>query len=138
MTLNPAEIDLGLERIDLVLQRLGLSKQFNCPLIMVAGTNGKGSVVAMLEAIALAEGFDVACYTSPHIHHYNERLRINGKAVDDETLCQAFERIDQARGDSQLTYFEFGTLAAIDLFHNESSDLVVMEVGLGGRYICSK
>ena len=109
-TLNPAEIDLGLERIDLVLQRLGLSKQFNCPLIMVAGTNGKGSVVAMLEAIALAEGFDVACYTSPHIRHYNERIRINGKEVGDETLCQAFERIDQARGDSQLTYFEFGTL----------------------------
>ena len=132
-TLNPAEIDLGLERIDLVLQRLGLSKQFNCPLIMVAGTNGKGSVVAMLEAIALAEGHNVACYTSPHIRRYNERIRVNGKEVDDETLCQAFERIDQARGDSQLTYFEFGTLAAIEIFHDVSPDLVLMEVGLGGR-----
>lgn len=132
-TLNPAEIDLGLERIALVLERLDLSDRFNCPLIMVAGTNGKGSVVAMLESIALAEGLKVGCYTSPHIRHYNERIRINAIDASDEDLCESFERIDQARGECQLTYFEFGTLSAIELFHRASLDLVIMEIGLGGR-----
>ncbi len=132
-SLNPAEIDLGLDRISAVLTRAGLSSSFNCPLITVAGTNGKGSVVANLEAIAMAAGLKVCSYTSPHIFQYNERIKINGQAVDDETLCEAFERIDQARGDSPLTYFEFGTLAAIDLFFSQDPDLVVLEVGLGGR-----
>lgn len=100
---------------------------------MVAGTNGKGSVVAMLESIALAAGMSVACYTSPHIQRYNERLRINAEEVSDAELCESFQRIDQARGEKQLTYFEFGTLAAIDIFHRASLDLVIMEVGLGGR-----
>lgn len=131
--LNPAEIELGLERSALVLEHLGLSPQFECPLIMVAGTNGKGSVVAMLESIALAEGLSVACYTSPHIKYYNERISINAQDVSDELLCETFERIDQARGDVQLTYFEFGTLAAIDLFHRTPLDIIIMEVGLGGR-----
>lgn len=132
-SLNPAEIDLGLERITDVLQSMGLSQQFECPLIMVAGTNGKGSVVAMLEAIATAAGYRVCSYTSPHITHYNERIKINGECVDDTGLCQAFDRIDQARGEEPLTYFEFGTLAAIDLFKRAQPDLVIMEVGLGGR-----
>ena len=132
-TLNPKEIDLGLERISQVLQRMGLSSRFDCPLIMVAGTNGKGSVVAMLESIALAAGLNVCAYTSPHIISYNERLKIKGTLIDDDSLCQAFERIDQARGEDHLTYFEFGTLAAIDLFKRAQADLVVMEVGLGGR-----
>ena len=132
-SLNPAEIDLGLERVASVLTRAKLSTTFGCPLIAVAGTNGKGSVVAMLEAIAMAAGLNVCSYTSPHIFRYNERIKINGQAVTDDILCEAFERIDQARGDSPLTYFEFGTLAAIDLFFKQSPDLVILEVGLGGR-----
>jgi len=132
-TLNPVEIDLGLDRVSAVLQQAGLSSSFESPLITVAGTNGKGSVVAMLEAIALAAGLKICSYTSPHIFHYNERIKINAQTVDDEILCEAFERIDQARGDTQLTYFEFGTLAAIDLFTREQPDLVILEVGLGGR-----
>ncbi len=132
-TLNPAEIDLGLERIVDVLQRMGLANEFDCPLITVAGTNGKGSVVSLLESMASTAGFKVACYTSPHIICYNERFKINGELIDDEQLCQAFERIDQARGEIALTYFEFGTLAAIDVFRRAEPDLVIMEIGLGGR-----
>jgi len=133
VTLNPSEINLGLERIAVVLDRLEWRQRFKCPLVMVAGTNGKGSVVAMMESIALADGYSVACYTSPHIKKYNERIRIDGVCISDEALCDAFERVDQARGDVQLTYFEFGTLAAIDLFHRSELDIVIMEVGLGGR-----
>ena len=132
-TLNPAEIDLGLERIVDVLQRMGLANQFACPLIMVAGTNGKGSVISLLESMATAAGHKVACYTSPHITRYNERIKINGEEIDDVSLCQSFERIDQARGEIALTYFEFGTLAAIDLFMRAEPDLIIMEIGLGGR-----
>lgn len=137
-SLNPKEIDLGLDRVSRVLAQAGLSSSFKCPLITVAGTNGKGSVVAMLEAIAKAAGLKVCSYTSPHIFQYNERIKIAGQPVDDETLCEVFERIDQARGDqfhgdTALTYFEYGTLAAIDLFFREQPDLVVLEVGLGGR-----
>ena len=132
-SLNPREIDLGLDRVARVLHQAGHNNHFDCPLIIVAGTNGKGSVVAYLEAIALAGGVTVCSYTSPHLLRYNERIRINGCEIDDESLCMAFERIDQARGDEQLTYFEFGTLAAIDLFTAAKPDLVVMEIGLGGR-----
>lgn len=132
-SLNPREIDLGLERVARVLNRLGHNNQFTCPLVTVAGTNGKGSVVAFLDAMARAAGYSTCTYTSPHLLHYNERIRIDGHSVDDDTLCQAFERIDRARGDQQLTYFEFGTLAAIDIFSSESPDLVIMEIGLGGR-----
>ena len=132
-SLNPAEIDLGLDRIAEVLGRAGLSSSFNCPLITVAGTNGKGSVVAMLEAMAMSAGLKVCSYTSPHLFRYNERIKINAQPIDDEVLCEAFERIDQARGSSPLTYFEFGTLAAIDLFFKQQPDLVILEVGLGGR-----
>ena len=132
-SLNPKEIDLGLERVAQVLRRLGHDTCYSCPLISVAGTNGKGSVVAYLEAIALAGGRRVCCYTSPHLLRYNERIRIDGKEIDDQSLCMAFERVDQARGDLALTYFEFGTLAAIDLFSTAEPDLVVMEIGLGAR-----
>ena len=132
-SLNPREIDLGLERVSHVLSLLGHHNHFSCPLIMVAGTNGKGSVVALLEAVARADGRTTCTYTSPHLLHYNERIRINGNMVDDGALCEAFERIDQARGDAPLTYFEFGTLAAIDMFMAETPDLVIMEIGLGGR-----
>jgi dihydrofolate synthase / folylpolyglutamate synthase len=133
ITLNPAEIDLGLDRIARVLDSAGLKDTFDCPLITVAGTNGKGSVVAMIESIALAAGLRVCSYTSPHLLRYNERIRIDGTAVTDDALCAAFDFIDRARGDVALTYFEFGTLAAIRLFLLASPDLVVLEVGLGGR-----
>ncbi len=132
-SLNPKEIDLGLERVSRVLNRAGHNNHFDCPLITVAGTNGKGSVVAYLEAIALAGSYTTCAYTSPHLLRYNERIRINGNEIDDESLCAAFERIDQARGEEQLTYFEFGTLAAIDCFMAAKPDLVIMEIGLGGR-----
>ncbi len=132
-TLNPAEIELGLERIDHVRELAGIPDHFDCPLIIVGGTNGKGSVMAMLEAMASAAGYRVCAYTSPHLLRYNERIRIDGREVDDADLCAAFERIDQARGDAQLTYFEFGTLAALDLFVRAQPDLVLLEVGLGGR-----
>ena len=122
-SLNPAEIDLGLNRINEVLTAMGHADHFSCPLIIVGGTNGKGSVVAMLEAIARAAGLNVCSYTSPHILSYNERIKINGTAVDDADLCQSFERVDQARGEVLLTYFEFGTLAAIDIFMQAAPDL---------------
>ena len=136
-TLNPAEIELGLDRLQQVMHRGDIADRFACPLILIAGTNGKGSTVAFLEAIAAAAGYKVCSYTSPHLHRYNERIRLAGSEVSDEALCEAFQRIDQARGDVPLTYFEFGTLAAIDLFHRAIAagecDLVVMEIGLGAR-----
>ena len=132
-TLNPKTIDLGLDRVRIVLQKLGLSEKFICPVLTVGGTNGKGSTVACLEAILLAANYCVGSYTSPHIYHYNERIRINGADVDDATLCAAFEQVDQARGDVALTYFEFGTLAALCIFAQSNLDVVVLEVGLGGR-----
>lgn len=131
--LSAKAIDLGLGRVSRVLHQSGRGNHFDCPLISVAGTNGKGSVVAFLEAMALAGGRRVCSYTSPHLLRYNERIRINGDDIDDQSLCRVFERIDQARGDIELTYFEFGTLAAIDLFFAAEPDLVIMEIGLGGR-----
>lgn len=131
--LNPKEIDLGLDRVNRVLKRLGHPVAFDCPLILVAGTNGKGSIVAILEALVASAGLKVCSYTSPHIFHYNERIKIDRQPVADALLCEAFDGIDQARGSDQLTYFEFGTLAAIDLFFRQKADLVILEVGLGGR-----
>lgn len=130
--LHPSEIELGLERVRRVWQALrpdGLA----CPVISVAGTNGKGSSVAMLESILVEAGYRVGAYTSPHLLRYNERIRLDRKAVDDQALCRAFARIDQARGDISLTYFEFGTLAALDIFAGAGLDAAVLEVGLGGR-----
>lgn len=130
--LHPSEIELGLERIALVFNRLQPQAEF--PLVItVAGTNGKGSSVAMLEAIYRAAGYQVGKYTSPHLFNYNERISINGKAVADQEICDAFERIDQAREDVSLTYFEFGTLAALDIFLHHELDVIILEVGLGGR-----
>ena len=99
----------------------------------VGGTNGKGSCCAMLEAILAHAGYRVGCYTSPHLLQYNERVRIGGRPVDDATLCAAFARIEEARGDVSLTYFEFGTLAAMLAFEAAGIDAAVLEVGLGGR-----
>lgn len=132
-TLNPKTIDLGLDRVQIVLKKLGFSEKFLCPVITVGGTNGKGSTVAYLEAMLIAANYKVGSYTSPHIYYYNERIRINGADVDDATLCAAFDQVDQARGEVALTYFEFGTLAALCIFANSRLDAVVLEVGLGGR-----
>ncbi len=138
-TLHSSEIELGLERVRQVYQRL-YSKPFQTPVISVAGTNGKGSSVAMLASIYTAAGYNVGSYTSPHLVNYNERICINREMVDDATICQSFERIDQARQQQpaiSLTYFEFGTLAAFDIFHraeaNGELDVILLEVGLGGR-----
>lgn len=131
-TLHPRKIELGLARIETVFQRLHAGKP-SFTVITVAGTNGKGSSVAMLEAILLAAGYRTGVYTSPHLLYYNERIRLNGEAVADEALVDAFSRIDAARDDISLTYFEFGTLAALDIFYRQPLDVVVLEVGLGGR-----
>lgn len=131
-TLHPSAIDLGLERVDRVADRLRCHKPAQL-VITVAGTNGKGSSVAMLEAILSRAGYRVGCYTSPHLLRYNERLRLCGEEVTDQALCAAFARIDRARGEDSLTYFEFGTLAALDIMSHETLDVALLEVGLGGR-----
>ncbi len=130
--LHAEEIELGLERVCQVFQRLHSGRP-DGKVISVAGTNGKGSSVAMLEAILLAAGYRVGTYTSPHLLHYNERVRLQGKPVSDAFLCDAFERIDQARAEISLTYFEFGTLAALDIFYRQPLDVLILEVGMGGR-----
>ncbi len=130
--LHPKRMDLGLERVAAVWERLG-PNPLPFPVITVGGTNGKGSCVAMVEAMTQAAGYRCACYTSPHLLRYNERIRIDGEPVSDAALCETFARIDTARGEIALTYFEFGTLAALDLFARERPDLAVLEVGLGGR-----
>ena len=131
VTLHPQEIELGLDRIRRVASELSIN--LTCPVITVAGTNGKGSTVAFLQSILLASGQRVACYTSPHIHRYHERISINGELVTDEQLLAAFSNVDQARGDTTLSFFEFGTLTALWLFMRQPLDVVVLEVGLGGR-----
>jgi dihydrofolate synthase/folylpolyglutamate synthase len=130
--MHPREVELGLERIAAVASRLGLGRPAR-HVITVGGTNGKGSSVAFIEAMARAAGHRVGAYTSPHLLRYNERVRIEGEAVSDAALVQAFERIEAARGDTALTYFEFGTLAALSIFEQADLDLAVLEVGLGGR-----
>jgi dihydrofolate synthase / folylpolyglutamate synthase len=131
-TLHPKLIDLGLERIGIVAKQLNLLS-FTCPVITVAGTNGKGSCVALLESILLAQGYRVGSYSSPHLFTYNERVRINGQAIDDAALCQAFTVIDKIRADVSLSYFEFGTLAALLIFKQADLDAIILEVGMGGR-----
>lgn len=124
-------MDFGLARVDAV--RAGLGLRLRCPVITVGGTNGKGSTCALLEGMLRCAGFRVGCYTSPHLLRYNERVRIDGTQVDDAPLVEAFTRIEGARGDVSLTYFEFGTLAAALLFDDAQVDAAVLEVGLGGR-----
>jgi dihydrofolate synthase/folylpolyglutamate synthase len=131
-TLHPSRIDLRLERVGAVWEALGRGP-FGCPVITVGGTNGKGSVVAYLDSMLRAAGYRVGAYTSPHILRYNERIRIDGADATDAAICDAFARIDAARGDAALTYFEFGTLAALSLFADAAPDAVLLEVGLGGR-----
>lgn len=127
-------IALGLERVRSVSRALGQRQA--CPVILVGGTNGKGSTCAMLERILLAAGYRVGLYTSPHLLRYHERVRIDGRPVGDEALCAGFERVERARvshGDTPLTYFEFGTLCAWEVFAGEPLDAIILEVGLGGR-----
>lgn len=130
-SVNPEEIDLGLNRITELLQRLDL----DLPKIVltVGGTNGKGSTVALLESLLAAAGYSVGAYTSPHLLHYNERIRVLGQPVDDRVIVRAFRRIEAVRADVQLTFFEFGTLAALCVFAEARPDVVLLEVGLGGR-----
>ena len=124
-------IDMGLARTGEVKQRMRLKPE--CPVVVVAGTNGKGSVCAFLTQIYKQAGFKVGTLTSPHLLRFNERIAINGEPVDDEAIVASFERIEEARGDISLTYFEFNTLAAVDIFMRENVDVMILEVGLGGR-----
>jgi dihydrofolate synthase/folylpolyglutamate synthase len=125
-------IDLGLDRVRAVWQHMGAVRP--APVVItVGGTNGKGSTVAFLEAMLWAGGMRVGTYTSPHILRYNERVRVAGVDVDDAALVAAFERVEAARGDTTLTYFEFGTLGALDVFARAGLDVALLEVGLGGR-----
>ena len=130
-SLHPKTIALGLERVAQVKQRLNLQPDF--PVIIVGGTNGKGSVCAMLEAMLHAAGYKVGCYTSPHLLDYNERVRIGKQQASDAELCASFAQIEQVRGEISLTYFEFGTLAAMQCFIGHKVDVGILEVGLGGR-----
>lgn len=128
------EIHLGLERVQQVAQNMNLL-QWDIPAITVAGTNGKGSSVAMLSSIYQAAGYQVGTYTSPHLLQFNERIQCNGQAVSDLEIVRAFEKINLARGDTFLSYFEFATLAALFVFKQRaiSLDIIILEVGLGGR-----
>lgn len=131
-TLTPNSIQLGLDRIARVAQKLGVST-FACPVITVAGTNGKGSCVAFLSSILQRAGYQVGAYTSPHLLIFHERIQINGTKVSDEELIATFEKVEQAREQIPLTYFELSTLVALILFQQASVDAVILEVGLGGR-----
>jgi dihydrofolate synthase/folylpolyglutamate synthase len=130
-TLSPTEINLGLDRTLEVLHRLDPARAEH--VLLIAGTNGKGSSVAMTDALLRATGRRTGAYTSPHIHHYNERIVVDGVAVNDDVIVAAFEKVEQARGETELTYFEFGTLAAIEIFAEADLDVWILEVGLGGR-----
>ena len=129
---HPQSIELGLERVRAVAARMGLARPAK-RVIVVGGTNGKGSTVAFIEAIARAAGWRTGAYTSPHLVAYNERVRIDGQDAGDAALVAGFEAVEAARGDTPLTYFEYGTLCALWLFAREGLDLAVLEVGLGGR-----
>ena len=131
-TSHSKKIELGLERISDVANGMGVAKP-KYKTIVVAGTNGKGSIVTILESIFHHAGYRVGAYTSPHLLHYNERISVGQKNVDDDSLCNAFDRVDRARGDTSLSYFEFSTLAAMQIFAESELDIAIYEVGLGGR-----
>ncbi|WP_018140567.1 folylpolyglutamate synthase/dihydrofolate synthase family protein [Thioalkalivibrio sp. ALJ7] len=131
--LHPVGMDLTLDRIAVVADRLGLRDDTGPRSAIVAGTNGKGTVATRTAALLQAQGLRVGLFTSPHLLRYNERIRMDGDPVSDSALCRAFEAIDQARGDDSLTYFEFGALAAAWLFREAGAAVQVLEVGLGGR-----
>src|SRR5690606_18591564 len=130
-TLHSKPIDLGLDRVRAVAQRMGLAVPG--VVFTVGGAHGKGSSCAMLEAILLAAGYRVGLYTSPHLVRFNERIRVAGREAGDDAIVAQFEAVEAARGDTPLTYFEFATLAALRLFSSERLDATILEVGLGGR-----
>jgi dihydrofolate synthase/folylpolyglutamate synthase len=131
---HPSEIELGLGRVNDVWHRLQATTESNTSIaITVAGTNGKGSCIASMQALLLEHGYSVGMFTSPHFLTYNERICLAGKPVSDQIIVAAFEQIEAVRGDISLTYFEFGTLAALLVFIDASPDVMLLEVGLGGR-----
>jgi dihydrofolate synthase/folylpolyglutamate synthase len=132
-TLHFTEVDPGLDRIGRVWHTLGRTTRLPFTVITVAGTNGKGSSVAMLESILRHAGYKTGTYTSPHILRYNERICVNGEPVEDDIICQAFSALDIARESISLTYFEFATLAAATIFEQQQIDIAILEVGMGGR-----
>ena len=129
--LHPKSIAMGLDRVKTAADKLQLDSKF--PIITVAGTNGKGSVCAILSQVYVQSGYQVGCYTSPHLVRYNERVSINNQPISDDELCNAFAAVEAGRGDVALTYFEMGTLAAMWHFCRANLDVLVLEVGLGGR-----
>lgn len=130
--LHPTEIDMGLARVQAVAERLG-TEPGRAKVMTVAGTNGKGSTVRYLETILRASGYTTGAYISPHLQHYEERVRINAKQLDASQHVAAFQAVEAARGETSLTYFEFGTLAAFWLLQQSDVDVWVLEIGLGGR-----
>ncbi|MFZ6759252.1 bifunctional tetrahydrofolate synthase/dihydrofolate synthase [Undibacterium sp. Ji50W] len=130
-TRHSKEIDMGLDRVAAVKNKLGI--HYDCPVIMVAGTNGKGSTCAMLEAVLMQAGYRVGLYSKPHFLDFNERARIDGEMVKDDVFISTFNAVEEARGDISLTYFEFTTLAICKLLADAKLDVVILEVGLGGR-----
>lgn len=131
-TCHPKFIDLGLDRIKVVAKQLDVLN-FDCPIITIAGTNGKGSCVALIQTILKVAGYRVGSYTSPHLLDFNERIQIANTFVSDAALCTVFEQIEKGRRKCSLTYFEFTTLAALCLFKQAKLDAIILEVGLGGR-----
>lgn len=131
-TIHPESIDMGLERIGQVADRLSM-RPLSIPLILVAGTNGKGSTVSMLSAIYTQAGYRVGAYTSPHIEHFCERICVDGIMVDESEVVDALVCVEQSRSPQTLTYFEYTTLAAMHVFQQRCCDVLVFEVGLGGR-----
>ena len=129
--LHPVAIDMGLDRVKTVADRMDL--RFDCPVITVAGTNGKGSTCAMLEAVLLQAGYRTGVYTSPHLVHFEERCRLHGESASAEAFAEAFAAVEAVRGDVSLTYFEFSTLAILHLMATANLDVAILEVGLGGR-----
>ncbi|MBQ4831864.1 bifunctional tetrahydrofolate synthase/dihydrofolate synthase [Pseudoalteromonas sp. MMG010] len=130
---HPANIAMGLERVATVAQQVGLLNT-SSKILLIGGTNGKGTTARCLETLLLAQGYSVGTYASPHLIHYNERVRINGKELADQYHVDAFNLLEQGRGETPLTYFEYGTLGALAIFKRHAVDFVLLEVGLGGRF----
>ena len=131
--LHSTNMDFNLSRIKKVADRLNIHKT-KSKIFTVAGTNGKGSTVSILESILIESGYNVGSYTSPHLLEFNERIKINNVSVDTNEICSAFETIEECRDDITLTFFEFSTLAAFIIFNNTELDIIILEVGLGGRF----